>query len=80
MMNIKPTPGNYETFVKVVKKTARRHIPRGCRVKYIPGLSKETATMYEEYVTMFESDPFAEETISTGEKVMESISQERQKT
>ena len=29
---------------------------------------------------MFESDPFAEETISTGEKVMESISQERQKT
>ena len=29
---------------------------------------------------MFESDPFPEETISTGEKVMESISQERQKT
>ena len=29
---------------------------------------------------MFKSDPFAEETISTGEKVMESISQERQKT
>ena len=28
IMNIKPTPGNYETFVKVVKKTARRHIPR----------------------------------------------------
>ena len=79
-MNIKPTPGNYETFVKGVKKTARRHIPRGCRVEYIPGLSKETATIYEEYVTMFESDPFAEETISTGEKMMESISQERQKT
>ena len=80
IMNIKPTPGNYETFVKGVKKTARRHIPRGCRVEYIPGLSKETATIYEEYVTMFESDPFAEETISTGEKMMESISQERQKT
>ena len=42
--------------------------------------AKETATIHEEYVIMFESDPFAEETISTGEKVMESISQKRQKT
>ena len=80
IMNIKPTPGNYDKFAKLVKTTARRHIPRGCRVEYIPGLSKETAALYDDYVTMFETNPFAEETTSTGEKVMESISQERKKT
>jgi len=31
---------------------------------------------YNDYITMFESDPFSEETITTGEQLMISISQE----
>ena len=77
---IAPISCNYDRFAELVKKTARRHIPRGCRVEYIPGLSKESSELYEEYVTMFEEDPFSDETTEAGEKVMESISQERRKT
>jgi hypothetical protein len=77
---ISPTPDNYDTFARLVSKTARRHIPRGCRVEYIPGLSKECAEEYQEYVTMFEADPFSEDTTAKGEKVMEYISHERSKT
>ena len=78
--SIHPVSSNYKHFVELVKKTARRHIPRGCRVQYIPGLSKESSDLYEEYVTMFNEDPFAETTTQAGKQVMESISQERRKT
>ncbi len=49
-------------------------------MEYISDLSKECAEEYQEYVTMFETDPFAEETKAKGEKFMESISHERSKT
>ena len=78
--SISPSAENYDQFSQLVRKTARRHIPRGCRVEYIPGLSKESAMLYEEYVTMFETDPFSDETTILGESVMEAISQERRKT
>ena len=78
--HIKPSAENYDKFTQLVKKTARRHIPRGCRVNYIPGLSKESAELYDEYVTMFETDPFSDDTTAIGVKVMDSISQERRKS
>ena len=77
---IAPTSCNYDCFAELVKKTARSHIPRGCRVEYIPGLSKESSELYKEYVTMFDENPFSDETKEVGEKVMVSISQERRKT
>ena len=80
LKHIKPSAGNYDKFTQLVRKTAKRHIPRGCRVNYIPGLSKDSAELYEEYVTMFETDPFSDETTAKGVKVMDSISQERRKT
>ena len=80
MKQIAPISYNYNRFAELVKKTARRHIPRGCRVEYVPGLSKESSDLYEEYVTMFEEDLFSDETTEAGQKVMESISQERRKT
>ena len=49
-------------------------------MEYIPGLSKESSELYEDYVTMFEEDPFSERATEIGEKVMQSISQERRKT
>ena len=77
---IPPEAVNYNSFAEMVKKSARRHIPRGCRVEYIPGLSDEIAEEYQEYVAMFEADPFSEETSTKGKSVMEHISQERRKT
>ena len=77
---ITPISQNYDTFDDMVRKSARRHIPRGCRVEYIPGLSDEITKEYQEYVTMFEADPFSKETSTKGKKVMEHISNERQKT
>ena len=46
-------------------------IPRRYRVEYISGLSKECAEEYQGYVTMFEAEPFSEETMAKGEKVKE---------
>ena len=77
---ITPIAQNYDIFADMVRKSARPHIPRGCRVEYIPGLSDEITKEYLEYVTMFEADPFSKETSTKGEKVMEHISKERQKT
>ena len=68
------------TNLQNFKKTGRRLIPRCCRVEYIPGLTRDSSELYDEYVTMFEEDPFSEETAEVGKKVMESISQERRKT
>ena len=39
----------YHIFVELVLKTARRHIPRGCRVQYTPSLSEESSKLYDEY-------------------------------
>ena len=76
---ITPIAQNYDTFADMVRKSARRHIPRGCRVEYIPSFSDEITKEYQEYVTMFEADPSSKETFTKGEKVMEHISKERQK-
>ena len=49
-------------------------------MEYISGLTKDSSELYEEYVTMFEKDPFSDATTEVGKKVMESISVERHKT
>ena len=38
---VDPTPENYERFVEAIRVTSRKHIPRGCRIHYISGLSEE---------------------------------------
>ena len=78
--NIAPASSNYDSFADLVKKTARKHIPRGCRVECLSRLTKESSELYEEYVTMSEEDPFSDATTEVGKKVMESISVERRKT
>ena len=40
---------------------SRRYILRGCRTKYIPGLSEESKSLYEEYKKHFDNG-----TIETG--------------
>ena len=41
--DIDPSLENYDRFVKVVRATARKHIPRGCRKNYVPGLTTNLA-------------------------------------
>ena len=39
----------YGDFIENVRVASRRYIPRGCRTNYIPGLSEESRSMYEDY-------------------------------
>jgi len=69
IQNLEPTPENYELFANKVRKISRQHIPRGCREKYIPGLSKETEKLIGIYRDLFKNDPFSDETITAGENL-----------
>ena len=60
--DIDPSPENYDRFVKVVHATARKHIPRGCRNNYVPGLTTDLAEQYNEYIQLYEQDPFSADT------------------
>eukprot|EP00057_Strongylocentrotus_purpuratus_P020647 XP_011675121.1 PREDICTED: uncharacterized protein LOC105443541 [Strongylocentrotus purpuratus] len=80
LSDLDPVPANYDRFVRTVQEISRKHIPRGCRENYIPGLSAESALMYKEYIKLYEEDPFSEETLSAGELLMAAISEERRKS
>ncbi|KAI0212708.1 putative RNA-directed DNA polymerase from transposon BS [Lamellibrachia satsuma] len=75
--NIPATAESYDQFVKVLRKVARKNIPRGYRRNYVPGLTTETTELYKQYTEKYESDPFAENTITLGEEMINSISEER---
>ena len=64
--------------MKVV--TARKHIPRGCRKNYVPGLSTDLAEQYNEYTQLYEQDPFAAATITAGDKLAHALTVEQRKT
>jgi len=76
---LRPQAGNYNEFVKCAHKSACRNIPRGCRTRYVPGLSLETSKMYTLYKTQYEQDMFAEDTITMGEQLMMHITEERRR-
>ena len=57
----------YSEFSETVRSLVRRHIPRGCRTKYIPGLSSCSVTLLMEYQHLYNSDPFSEDTIEAGQ-------------
>ena len=42
-------PENYARFVKLLRMASRKHIQRGCRSNYIPGLTDEYKSLYEGY-------------------------------
>ena len=68
---------SYDEFVRLVKKVSRKCILRGCRTEYIAGLTKDSKTLLEVYQSLYDADPFSEETITTGERVMQAISQSK---
>ena len=40
-------PENYDRFIGLIRVVSRRHIPRGCRTNYIPGLTEESQSTQE---------------------------------
>ena len=76
---VDPTPENYERFVEVIRVTSRKHIPRGCRSHYIPGLSEESKSLYEAYKKQYMSNPFDSTTLDTGNELISKMAAENKK-
>ena len=73
---VEPIPENYERFIGLVRVVSRRHIPRGCSTNYIPGLTEESQSLYEAYKKQYSCNPFAEGTLETGNKLIDTIKEE----
>ena len=58
---------------------SRRHIPRGCRTNYIPGLTEESQSLYQAYKKQYWGNPFAEGTLETGNKLIDTPKEEKKK-
>ena len=54
---VEPIPENYDRFIGLIRVVSRRHIPRGCRTNYIPGLTEESQSLYEAYKKQYTSNP-----------------------
>ena len=50
--------------------TSKKHIPRGCRRHYIPGLSEESKSLYEAYKKQYMSYPYDSTTLDTGNELI----------
>ena len=62
-------------IVKVVHATARKHIPRGYRNNYVPGLTTYMAEKYNEYTQLY-----AAATITAGDELAQALTVEQRKT
>ena len=76
---VEPIPQNYDTFIGPIRVVSRRHIPRGCRTNYIPGLTEESQSLYEAYKKQYTSNHFAEGTLETGNKLIDKMKEEKKK-
>ena len=74
------TPESYERFVKMLRMASRKHIPRGCRSNYIPGLTDESKSLYEAYKKQYSIDPFSKTTIDTGNTLIYKMKNEKKKS
>ena len=61
--DVEPIPDNYNCFLESLRVASRRHIPRGCRIEYVPGLTDESKSLYEAYKSTDLSNPFDDGTI-----------------
>ena len=70
---------NYDSFIGLVRVMSRRHIPRGYRTNYMHGLTEESQSLYEVYKKQYSSNPFAEGTLETGNKLIDTMKEEKKK-
>ena len=67
---VDPTPENYDRFVEAMRVTSRKRTPRGCKIHYITGLSKESKSIYEAYKKHHMSYPFDNTTLDIGNELI----------
>ena len=77
--NITPNPKMYKLFTNLVQNIARKHIPRGFRTRFVSCLNEESLNMLDKYKTSYKEDPLAEDTITGGEQLIVSMTQEHQR-
>ena len=77
--DVEPIPANYKCFVESVRVASRRHIPRGCRTEYVPGLTDESKSLYEAYKCKYSSSPFDDGTIESGNTLIDKMTEEKRK-
>jgi len=70
---------HYQTFLQILQNVSKRHIPRGCRQHFIPGLSEASKGSLNKYEELFNKDPFSQETIACGIALMIALSEARDK-
>ena len=56
---------------------SRKHIPRGCRTNYIPGLTDESNTLYEVYQEQYRCNQLGHGTIDAGIKLIELMAEKK---
>ena len=67
----------YKSFSDLVRVCARKCIPRGCRTKYISGLTLESGELLKHYQELYDADPFSEDTIEAGTNLNDHIKETR---
>ena len=79
ILDVEPTPANYNRFVVSVRNASRRYITRGCRTEFIPGLTEESKSLYEAYKTQYSNSPFDVVTIESGNALLDSMIKEKKR-
>ena len=79
ILDVEPTLINYNHFVESVRMASRRHIPRGCRTEFIPGLTEESKSLYEAYKTQYSNSPFDDGTKESGNALLDSMIEEKKR-
>ena len=79
ILDVEPTPANYNRFMESVRMASRRHIPRGCRTEFIPGLTEESKSLYEAYKTQYSNSPFDDGTMESGNALLDSMIEEKKR-
>ena len=59
---------------------SRKHIPRGCRSNYLPGLTDESKSLYETNKKQYSIDPFGETAIDTGNTLIYKMKDDNKKS
>ena len=67
----------YKSFSDLVRVCARKCIARGCRTKYMSGLTLESGELLKHYQELYDADPFSEDTIEAGTNLNDHIKETR---
>ncbi|KAJ8365035.1 hypothetical protein SKAU_G00138660 [Synaphobranchus kaupii] len=77
--SIPPHPNNYTNFIELVKRSARRHIPKGCQTEYIPGLSETSSDRLTAYYKEYNKGALSPTTMELGETLINGVGEEQRK-